>query len=141
MCRCGFPDPGTDQTSIITAPTLPGAMPQPAVPVVIDTAKKSLVGGAEVTLSAKEWLLLNWYKHRNELVTYDSIRMTVWAERVSSAGRPPEVGVEEINLLRTDCAATGRCEYPQNPPRPGPLLENRLDANIVFGVFLFVMKL
>ena len=39
------------------------------------------------------------YKHRNELVTYDSIRMTVWAERVSSAGRPPEVGVEEINLL------------------------------------------
>ena len=76
-------------------------MPQPAVPVVIDTAKKSLlVGGAEVTLSAKEWLLLELvYKHRNELVTYDSIRMTVWAERVSSAGRPPEVGVEEINLL------------------------------------------
>ena len=69
--------------------------------MVIDTAKKSLlVGGAEVTLSAKEWLLLELvYKHRNELVTYDSIRMTVWAERVSSAGRPPEVGVEEINLL------------------------------------------
>ena len=38
---------------------------------------------AEVTLSAKEWLLLELvYKHRNELVTYDSIRMTVWAERV-----------------------------------------------------------
>ena len=69
--------------------------------MVIDTAKKSLlVGGAEVTLSAKEWLLLELvYKHRNELVTYDSIRMTVWAERVSSAGRPLEVGVEEINLL------------------------------------------
>ena len=58
--------------------------------MVIDTAKKSLlVGGAEVTLSAKEWLLPELYKHRNELVTYDSIRMTVWAERVSPpAGRP-----------------------------------------------------
>ena len=95
--------PELDQTlDYNCADPLPGAtVPQPAVPVVIDTAKKSLlVGGAEVTLSAKEWLLLELvYKHRNELVTYDSIRMTVWAERVSSAGRPPEVGVEEINLL------------------------------------------
>ena len=95
--------PELDQTlDYNCADPLPGAtVPQPAVPVVIDTAKKSLlVGGAEVTLSAKEWLLPELvYKHRNELVTYDSIRMTVWAERVSSAGRPPEVGVEEINLL------------------------------------------
>ena len=51
--------PELDQTlDYNCADPLPGAtVPQPAVPVVIDTAKKSLlVGGAEVTLSAKEWL-------------------------------------------------------------------------------------
>ena len=48
--------PELDQTlDYNCADPLPGAtVPQPAVPVVIDTAKKSLlVGGAEVTLSAK----------------------------------------------------------------------------------------
>ena len=76
-------------------------MPQPAVPVVIDTAKKSLlVGGAEVTLSAKEWLLLELvYKHRNEvshlrLHPHDGLGRTRLLRR-----QAPEVGVEEINLL------------------------------------------
>ena len=49
--------PELDQTlDYNCADPLPGAtVPQPAVPVVIDTAKKSLlVGGAEVTLSAKD---------------------------------------------------------------------------------------
>ena len=140
--------PELDQTlDYNCADPLPGAtVPQPAVPVVIDTAKKSLlVGGAEVTLSAKEWLLLELvYKHRNELVTYDSIRMTVWAERVSSAGRPPgsRSRRNKPSPVQTAPQTGRRCEYPQNPPRPGLPPGNRLDANIVFGVFLFfVMKL
>ena len=61
--------------------------------------------------------------------------MTVWAERVSSAGRPPEVGVEEINLLLYRLRRKlGAGEYPQNPPRPGCLWKSA-NANIVFGVF------
>ena len=108
--------------------------------MVIDTAKKSLlVGGAEVTLSAKEWLLLELvYKHRNELVTCDSIRMTVWAERVSSAGRPPEVEVENKPSPVQTAPQTGRrCEISSKPAAAGAASGNRLNANIVFGVFLF----
>ena len=78
------------------------------------------------------------YKHRNELVTYDSIRMTVWAERVSSAGRPPEVGVEEINLLlyRLRRKLGAGANILKTRRGRGCLLEIG-DANIVFGVFLF----
>ena len=95
LCRCGFPDPRNwTRRSIITAPTLYRALPCRNRPSPwSSTPRKSPCWSAaqEVTLSAKEWLLLELvYKHRNELVTYDSIRMTVWAERVSSAGRPPK---------------------------------------------------
>ena len=65
--------------------------------------------------------------------------MTVWAERVSSAGRPPEVGVEKINLLlyRLRRKLGAGANILKTPPRPGAASGNQLDANIVFGVFLF----
>ena len=60
------------------------------------------------------------YKHRNELVTYDSIRMTVWAERLLRR-QPPEVGVEEINLLlyRLRRKLGAGANILKTPPRPG----------------------
>lgn len=69
--------------------------------VTVDTAKHSLLlAGTEVALSAKEWLLLELlYRHRNRLVPYDAIRSAVWSERPALPGRPPDVGLEEINLL------------------------------------------
>ena len=94
--------PELDQTlDYNCADPLPGAtVPQPAVPWS-STPRKSPCWSAARKLRCRRrnGSCRTVYKHRNELVTYDSIRMTVWAERVSSAGRPPEVGVEEINLL------------------------------------------
>ena len=116
--------PELDQTlDYNCADPLPGAtVPQPAVPVVIDTAKKSLlVGGAEVTLSAKEWLLLELvYKHRNELVTYDSIHdglgRTRLLRRQAARSRSRR---NKPSPVQTAPQTGRRCEYPQNPPRPG----------------------
>ena len=142
MCRCVSLTPELDQTlDYNCADPLPGAtVPQPAVPVVIDTAKKSLlVGGAEVTLSAKEWLLLELvYKHRNELVTYDSIRMTVWAERLLRRQAAQSGRRNKPSPVQTAPQTGRRCGISSNPAAAGAAPHgNRLDANIVFGVFLF----
>ena len=84
--------PELDQTLDYNyADPLPGAtVPQPAVPWS-STPRKVLAGRRRgVTLSAKEWLLLELvYKHRNELVTYDSIHDGL-GRTSSSAGRPPK---------------------------------------------------
>ncbi len=70
-------------------------------PVRIDLEKMTLsVDNQAVSFSVKEWLLLEvLYRHRNKFVSYEEIRKAVWAERCLPDNKPPDVGVEEINVL------------------------------------------
>lgn len=76
--------------------------PQPAqgLPVAVDTARKTLfVDQAEVSLSVKEWRLLELlYEHRHKLVPYAAIRREVWSERLLLGGAP-DVGPDELSIL------------------------------------------
>ena len=77
------------------------------------------------------------YKHRNELVTlrlhpHDGLGRTRLLRRQAARSRSRR---NKPSPVQTAPQTGRRCEYPQNPPRPGLPPENRLDANIVFGVF------
>lgn len=69
--------------------------------LVLDTDRMRLaVDGRQVLLSTKEWLLLCLLnKHANKLVSYEDIRLAVWAERPLSNDGFPDVGLEEISIL------------------------------------------
>jgi DNA-binding winged helix-turn-helix (wHTH) protein len=75
--------------------------PLSALPLTIDLAKKDLrINDLEISLSIKEWCLLELlYKHKNELVSYETIRAVVWAERCTLDNGMPDVGFDEINVL------------------------------------------
>lgn len=74
--------------------------PKQEAPVVVDAARKTLfVGQAEVSLSVKEWRLLELlYENRNKLVPYTAIRREVWSERPFVDGAP-DVGPDELSIL------------------------------------------
>lgn len=80
--------------------TQPVNDPAQGVPFVVETARKTLfVDGAEISLSVKEWRLLELlYEHRNELVPYATIRPAVWNERPLLAGET-DVGSDELSIL------------------------------------------
>lgn len=86
-----------ESTLLLQAP----AVSQTAGPVVIDITKKALLlNNLEVSLSVKEWCLLEvLYKHQNRFVSYETIRLAVWAERWSADNKTPDVGLDEINIL------------------------------------------
>lgn len=88
-----------DFDETVSLPIVPAPPRQP--PVAVDEARSLLlVDGAEVALSAKEWLLLALlYKAREQLVAYPVIRRTVWAERSLLPDGTPDVGYEEMNVL------------------------------------------
>lgn len=67
----------------------------------IDQAKRTLnIEGQEICLSGKEWRLVEvLYRNKNKVVTYDTLRLTVWGERNILDGRIPDVGFDEINAL------------------------------------------
>jgi hypothetical protein len=69
--------------------------------MIIDLDKmKLVVDHKEISLSAKEWLLLEILdKRRSKFVSYDEIRAGVWTERHTADNSLPDVGVEEINVL------------------------------------------
>lgn len=71
------------------------------VPFFVDLAKRTLhIQGEEIALPVKEWRLLELlYRHQSELVAYETIRSEVWAERRLDANEPPDVGLDEMNVL------------------------------------------
>lgn len=77
------------------------ATPLPALPLTIDLPKRALrINGQEISLSSKEWCLLELlYKRKNELVSYETIRTVVWAERCTFYNGMPDVGFDEMNVL------------------------------------------
>lgn len=72
-----------------------------AGPFAVDLNKRILlIQGAEISLPVKEWRLLELlYRHRNELVPYETIQSEVWPERRLAGGDPPDVGMDEMNVL------------------------------------------
>lgn len=75
--------------------------PLSSLPLSIDLPKRELcINGLEISLSGKEWCLLELlYKRRNELVSYETIRAAVWAERCRLDNGLPDVGFDEMNVL------------------------------------------
>jgi hypothetical protein len=69
--------------------------------IKLDIPKRQcLVQETIIHLSPKEWqLLLLLYSNFNQPVYYDSIRCSVWPERIVIIGETPIVGLDEINLL------------------------------------------
>lgn len=67
----------------------------------IDAEKRVVwVDQEEVSLSVKEWSLLELlYTQQNKLVSYDSIRASVWPERCLLHNGVTDVGADEINVL------------------------------------------
>ncbi len=80
--------------------TQPVNDPPQGAPVVVDTARKTLfVGQTEVSLSVKEWRLLELlYENRNKLVPYAAVRREVWSERPLVDG-VSDVGLDELSIL------------------------------------------
>lgn len=72
-----------------------------ASPIGVDMGKKVLVlDRQEISLSVKQWRLLALlYAHRNELVSYRDLCLSVWPERCLLPNGVPDVGVDEVNML------------------------------------------
>lgn len=70
------------------------------LPLVLDeTRRECRIGSESITISAKEWDFL-WllYQQPGRLISYDTIKKTVWSERAHSRSIP-DVGMDEINTL------------------------------------------
>lgn len=70
-------------------------------PIIINTEKhECLIYGKKVSLTHKEWACLTLlYEKVNKLVTFDELKLIVWAERKTSDKSLPDVGTDEINVL------------------------------------------
>ncbi len=71
-------------------------------PLLIDFARREVrLEGKPLHLSGKDLdLLLFLYKNRNNAVSYDQIRLAIWAERSgNSSDNIPDVGSDEITAL------------------------------------------
>jgi len=70
-------------------------------PIIINTEKhECLIYGKKISLTHKECCCLNLlYENANKLVTFDQLKLIVWAERITPETALPDVGTDEINVL------------------------------------------
>ena len=70
-------------------------------PIIINTEKhECLLYGKTISLTHKEWTCLNLlHENTNKLVTFDELKIIVWAERKTPDTPLPDVGGDEINVL------------------------------------------